>query len=263
MMKREKPLSGQKILITRSEEQALPFVRAIEKKGGEALVIPLLSFQSPKDPTKIKQALQKLHTYQWVIFTSQNAVRFFMESLEEMGQPIERLHTCKVAAIGTKTLERLEAYGVNVDFYPSEFVAEQFAKEFIDWIQPGDRILLPHGNLARTTIRDQLLEKGFALDAIIAYETVADTKSKDKLREVMSNGSVDIVTFTSSSTVHFFFELLGESTALGDCLTACIGPVTAETLEQYGLTPDIIAEEYTIDGLVHSIESFLLKEETL
>ncbi|MGM7702207.1 uroporphyrinogen-III synthase [Pseudalkalibacillus sp. Hm43] len=263
MMKREKPLSGQKILITRSEEQALPFVRSIEKKGGEALVIPLLSFQSPNDPKMIKQAVQKLHSYQWVIFTSQNAVRFFMESLEEAGQPIERLHTCKVAAIGKKTLERLEAYGVNVDFYPSEFVAEQFAKEFIEWIQPGEKILLPHGNLARTTIRDELLENGYEVDAVITYETVADTYRKAELREAITNASVDIVTFTSSSTVHFFFELLGDGTALEGCLTACIGPITAETLEQYAITPDIIAEEYTIDGLVQSIESFLLKEETL
>lgn len=263
MNKWEKPLSGQKILITRSEEQALPFVHAVERKGGEAIVIPLLSFQIPENTSHLKEASRSLKQYKWIVFTSQNAVAFFIDRMKQERQPLDLLRSCKIAAIGKKTVKLLKELGVEVDFYPTEFVAEQFAKEFIPHTDPGDKILLPHGNLARSTIKDYLTENGRNVDAVITYETVANRSNGDRLHKVIRNGEVDIVTFTSSSTVHFYFELLDNQLSEKNLITACIGPVTAKTLEEYGTTADIVAEEYTIDGLVNSIEAYLLKEETL
>ncbi|MCF6138120.1 uroporphyrinogen-III synthase [Pseudalkalibacillus berkeleyi] len=260
MMKREKPLSGQKILITRSEEQALPFVREIEKKGGEALVIPLLSFRLPDDTSNVRQAIHQVDDFQWIVFTSQNAVRFFIQLMNEEKLPISRLQACKIAAIGRKTYHLLKDLGVKVDFYPSEFVGEQFVTEFKTQTDRSDRVFIPHGNLSRSTIKDSLREFGLDVHDVILYETYFDPKHQTKLREVMDQ-HIDILTFTSPSTVHFFFKIVGEDFSLNDRYTACIGPITANALKEYGISANIIAKEYTIDGLVDSIESFIQKEE--
>ncbi|WP_349408047.1 uroporphyrinogen-III synthase [Pseudalkalibacillus sp. SCS-8] len=263
MKEKGKPFSGQTILITRSELQALPFVRVIESKGGEAVVIPLLSFQPPQEPGEIRKALHQMEQYDWVVFTSQNTVRYVLNHMKEENLPLSRLNRCKVGAIGKKTMNLLEDQGVQVDFQPSQFVAEQFVKEFVQQTEKGDRILLPQGNLARSTIEERLSEAGRRVTSIIAYETVANEAEKTRLNTVIQEKMVNIVTFTSSSSVRFFFELLEEEIPLDGIRTACIGPITANTLEEYGHTADIIAQEYTIDGLVHSIESYLLKEEKL
>ncbi len=260
-MDTESPFSGHKILITRSEEQALPFVHSIEQRGGEAVVVPLLSFKTPSDNTALRRAIHEIEHFQWVVFTSQNTVRFFKSEMEKEGRPFELLDTVKIAAIGKKTVELLEKYGIEVDFVPTKFVAEIFTEEFINHTKIGDRILLPHGNLSRSIIIDNLCEAGRNVEAVITYETVPNHNMRVDLQEMMSRGDVDILTFTSPSTVHFFFQLGEEEVILKDRIWACIGPITAETLKGYGVTADIVADEYTTEGLVASIESYLQKEE--
>ncbi|WP_261133125.1 uroporphyrinogen-III synthase [Bacillus sp. Marseille-Q3570] len=260
-MEKGLPFSGHKILITRSEEQALPLVHSIEQRGGEAVVIPLLSFQTARDNTALKRAIHEIEHFQWIVFTSQNTVRYFLTQLEEEGHSIELLESLKIAAIGKKTLELLEKYGVKVDFVPSRFVAEQFTKEFIRQTVKGERILLPHGNLARSIIEGELTESGLEVEPVITYETVPNDANKEALHQALRDRDVDILTFTSSSTVHFFFQLAKVDKRLNDRICACIGPITAETLEEYGVTADIVAEEYTAEGLIASLESYLEKEE--
>ncbi|WP_408007105.1 uroporphyrinogen-III synthase [Pseudalkalibacillus sp. A8] len=255
------PYSGHKILITRSEEQALPLVHSIEQRGGEAVVIPLLTFQTPDDNTALRRAIHEIEQFQWVVFTSQNTVRFFMNQIEKEGRSFDLLHTLKIAAIGKKTVELLERFGIEVDFVPSKFVAEIFIDEFINHTKNEDRILLPHGNLARSIIIDKLGEAGRNVEAVIAYETVPNFDIREDLQQTLRSNDIDILTFTSSSTVHFFFRLAEEKVILKDWIWACIGPITAETLKGYGVTADIVADEYTTEGLVASIESYLEKEE--
>ncbi|WP_221566300.1 uroporphyrinogen-III synthase [Alkalihalobacillus sp. TS-13] len=252
------PFSGHKILITRSEEQALPLVHSIEQRGGEAVVIPLLSFQSAGDNKALKRAIHEIEHFQWIVFTSQNTVRYFLRQLQEEGYSIELLKSVKIAAIGKKTLELLEKSGMKVDFMPSRFVAEQFTKEFTHQTDNGERILFPHGNLARSTIVDELTESGgLEVEPVITYETVPNDANKEALQQALKDKDVDILTFTSPSTVHFFFQLSGADETLKDRICACIGPITAEALEEYGVTADIVAEEYTTEGLIASIESYL------
>ncbi|MGP4080583.1 uroporphyrinogen-III synthase [Pseudalkalibacillus sp. R45] len=250
------PFSDHKILITRSEEQALPLVHSIELRGGEAVVIPLLSFQTARDNTALKRAIHEIEHFQWIVFTSQNTVRYFLSQLQEEGHSIELLDSLKIAAIGKKTLELLEKSGIKVDFVPSRFVAEQFTKEFIHQTN-GERILLPHGNLARRIIVDELTESGLEVEPVITYETVPNDANREALQQALKDRDVDILMFTSSSTVHFFFQLTEADETLNDRICACIGPITAETLEKYGVTADIVAEEYTTEGLIASLESYL------
>ncbi|WP_257346360.1 uroporphyrinogen-III synthase [Pseudalkalibacillus decolorationis] len=258
----EKPLLGQTVLVTRSETQALPFIQAIETRGGTAVSTPLLTFRMPSKIRGIKRALNQLDEYEWIMFTSQNAVEFFLIILERLRYQVEDIKKHKIAAIGKKTESLLHQYGLPVHFSPTEYVAERFVEEFSVVLQEGERVLFPHGNLARDTIRSGLIEDNKQIDSFVIYETVPDATHKSKIINLLKNDRINIITFSSSSTVHFFFELVGTKLLESSSVQfACIGPITARTLETYGFQAHMIANEYTIDGLVDAIVKKKLEEE--
>lgn len=255
-----KPLTGKRILITRSESQALPVVERIEHLGGTAVCVPLLTFRLPSDRTSFEQAMGKFDSYKWIIFTSQNAVRYFL-SMSQLDS--KNLQNHKIAAIGEKTEKLLDEQGVTVDFTPSEYVAETFVEQFSSVIKDNEKALLPHGNLARDVIPDGLLQHGKRVDSVVVYETLANTGEKQKLTRLIQQNDIDIVTFTSSSTVDFFFTMIGnEVSDLSRIQFACIGPITARTLgEVYGYKNAIVADTYTMEGLLDSIVKKVREEE--
>lgn len=254
----DKPLFGKRVLVTRSREQASVLSEKLEDLGAEAWEYPTISIQEPDDLATLDQAVQTAGTYNWIIFTSVNGVKAFFARLKAQRLDIRTLKDAKICAIGPKTAAELEERGLLVEVMPEVFRAEAVVDALKDCIQPGDKVLLPRADLARQVLVDSLLQLGAEVNEVIAYQTVlADETDTQLLLEKLQAREIHVLTFTSSSTVTNFLQLIGEHRALLDGITvACIGPITAETAEKNGLHVDICAEKYTIDGLVDAIQNY-------
>jgi uroporphyrinogen III methyltransferase/synthase len=254
---REKlPLFGKRILITRAIHQAHDLARRIMVLGGEPLCLPVLELIPPQDRAPLDRALDNLGSYQWVIFTSANGVVFFMKRLQERGIDIREVKG-RLAALGPGTGKALAGYGLNVDFTPEEYRAEALLDGLLGMITPGSRVLLPRAAEARNVLPDGLRAGGIRVDVALSYQTVpGGAKYKKVLQEVLTQGQVDYLTFTSSSAIRNFKGLFDEEELAGllaRSRVACIGPVTAATAASVGVRVDLVAKEYTIDGLLESI----------
>lgn len=255
-----RPLEGKRILVTRAAGQAETFSREIKERGGEPIEVPVIAFRPPEDYTEIKKVLGRLGEYRWVIFTSANGVRFFFEALGKAGCKFPE--GSRVAAVGKKTWRILREFDVKVDVIPNEFIAEDLLKQLAAEVQHGDMILMPRGNLARSKLPDGLVELGAVVEDLTIYRTVMNWTYREKLLALLVSGQVDIVTFTSSSTVDNFFKLLegaNEKEFLHHVKFACIGPVTAKTARKYSIKPDIMPGEYSISGLLDAMERYYSK----
>jgi uroporphyrinogen-III synthase len=253
-MKGEKPLDQIKVLITRGKEGANELSSLIEGNGGIPIVIPLLDFKSYDDPYETS-LLSSLHNYEWIVFTSKNGVSFFVDKLKNHNIKAETL-SAKYAAVGTKTEKFSEKHGLTVSFVPDDFTGDDFVHQFISEKKPAGNVLIPKGNLARNVIATELKEAGVHCDEWIVYETVLPPENIVKLEEVISEGSVDILTFTSSSTVHHFMKVVDRFSLHGkirNLPAACIGPLTKQTAEEYGLHVKICPNTYTVDEMVTEI----------
>ncbi|ALC89773.1 uroporphyrinogen-III synthase [Bacillus sp. FJAT-18017] len=250
------PLAGKQVLIPRGAGQAKSFSRLIEKYGGIPVEIPLISFKPISLDGNLKQVLNSLESYDWIVFTSNTTVETFLSFFPE-GLPA---HLPKVAAIGDRTGILLEKKGLGPHFVPSKYVAEVFAEEFIANINPGSRVLIPKGNLAREHIAMTIRENGSYADEIVVYETVLPEPSKLKLKKALTGGGLDILMFTSPSTVNHFMEAV-EEYGLRDeadrCIVACIGPVTHQRLLEFGFTVHASPEQYTVADMVESTIEYL------
>ncbi|HEU4751863.1 MAG TPA: uroporphyrinogen-III synthase, partial [Armatimonadota bacterium] len=242
-----RPLFGKRIVVTRPEEQAGDMVRLIEAAGGEAILCPTIRVRRIEDPDLSGLA----RGYDWVAFTSANGVYSLATALQESGADLRRLGTARIAAIGPETARAVQSLHPRVDFIPSRYVAERVAEEFPEPVA-GKRILIARAREARETLPDLWRAAGATVDVVPVYETLTDGKGAAALREQMAAGSVDAVTFTASSTVRNFVELLPDA-PLDGVIVACIGPVTAATAQELGLRVDLVAEEYTVAGLVASL----------
>jgi uroporphyrinogen-III synthase len=199
---------------------------------------------------QIQHIAGQLHSYDWVIFTSKNGVAFFLDSLrKKLPGPI------KIAAVGVKTKLELEKRGYEVDFVPTSFVAEVFAEEFVKKLSGNECILFPKGNLARDVIPVALREISVFLDELVVYGTKENVEKKQELIEALEVGKVDIITFTSPSTVDSFVRLL-EGTNWREwtkkCTIACIGPITEKEANLY-FPHVIVPKEYTVEALLQCI----------
>ena len=246
-----RPLAGKRVLVTRSAAQAGSFIARLEGLGAYVIPFPAIELTPPPTWDALHHAVQQLDQYDWTVFTSVNGVRFFCQYLDATGQSPSVLDPCRVAAIGPATARALAALGVRVHLVPPQFVAEGIVASL--GAVAGQRFLLPRAAQARETLARLLREGGAVVDEIAVYDTLLGEPSPESLAE--ARRGVDIATFTSSSTVRNVFTLLGEETAslLSRACIACIGPITVETARDYGLTPDIVAETYTTDGLIEAI----------
>lgn len=258
----KKPLFGQRILVTRARSQASELVSRIDDLGGETYEFPVIETMLPQSQEKqeaIKHALLQAESYDWVILTSVNGVEFFYHWLDHHGLDIRSFHRAKFAAVGPKTAEVLAKRGIRADLLPESFRAEGLLLSLDGRLKPGQKALLPRGDLARETLPKELKQRGVEAVEIDVYETKLSAPRDLWLPEMLENGEIHIITFTSSSTVINLLEALRQlgiqnpAEALQKIEIACIGPVTARTAEENGLKVTVVPENHTIDGLVQAL----------
>lgn len=255
------PLFGSRILVTRSRSQASGLVRQIEELGGEAYEYPVIDFAWPQGEAlqRTQEALGQLETFDWTIFTSVNGVEFFFRHLMETGQDIRALYKSRIVAVGPATKEALRQHGLTVEELPGTFQAEGLLETFGPVLKPGQKALLPRGDMARTWLPAELKRLGLKVVEAVMYDTVPAGEDDDELVRLLRKDCIHAVTFTSSSTVTYFLKALenmgieNPAKALEQVTVACIGPVTAETAKAAGLHVDLLAEEATIDSLVQKL----------
>ena len=253
-----RPLHGKNILVTRARAQASALTEKLTALGASCIEAPVIRIAPPADNyAALDRAIRELHTYHWLIFTSVNGAEHFFSRLHTAGKDSRALGYAKVAAIGSATAKALCSFGIHADIVPEEFRAEALVDALVPILPPRARILLARAQEARDVLPESLRSHGAAVDVIPAYETVPEREGGEELAEQLMRGEIDFVTFTSSSTVKNFVRQLGNITPLQHTKIACIGPVTAETARSFALEPDIVAENYTIDGLVHAIREYV------
>jgi uroporphyrinogen III methyltransferase/synthase len=256
----EGPLFGKRVLVTRSREQASILLEKLELLGAEAVEFPTIRIAPPENWAEVDMAISKIHEFNWIVFTSVNGVKIFLERLLELGRDIRELKGLKIAAIGDITRQSLEEKMLKVDLSPPEFVAEALVAEFQkkENIQ-GQKFLLPRADQARVELVDGLKKLGAEVTQVVLYRTLPDLSAvqTEVVQEIL-NRQVDWVTFTSSTTVKNFMSSLGESGGRAKkCFkVASIGPITSQTAREFGLEVDLEAKTHTIDGLVEALVQY-------
>lgn len=258
----QKLLFGKKVLVTRAREQASALTAELEKLGADCLEAPAIKIVPPDSFEQLDKAIENLHSYNWLVFTSVNGVDYFYRRLHKTGRDTRALAAIKVAAIGIQTAEQLKSYGVIADIVPAEFRAEGIIEVLSGLVEPGMKILIPRALVARDILPEKLRGMGADVDVVPAYQTVTGETNGSDIAEQLKNSEIEMVTFTSSSTVTNLLKLLGSDGAglIAKAKVACIGPITANTCLENGIEPDIIAEEFTIRGLVKAIEKAYREE---
>ena len=251
------PLAGRRILVTRPRAQSADLCDKLAALGAEAIAFPTIEIAPLEDYASLDLAVRQLSAFDWIIFTSVNGVAAFWERLVGVGAGL--VPALRIAAIGPATAEALQKRGVRAEFIPEEYVAERILDGLGD--VSGRRILLPRADIAREALAVELSRRGAIVDEIAAYRTLPAAPDPRGLAELRRG--VDAIAFTSSSTVRNFVALGGPS-AIGhrQCAIACIGPITAQTTRDVGLPVDVVAREYTMDGLVAGLVEYFSHQES-
>ena len=252
-----KPLFGKGIVITRPEVQAEEFGSLLYAQGARVIHFPTIKIVPPEDFRELDQAIGRLSQYQWIIFTSANGVGFFLKRLKELGRDFRDLKDIRICTIGPATAATIEKLGIRVDVVPEEFISEGVVREFEQFNLKGSRILLPRAEKARDVIPEGLTRLGAKVNVVTAYRTVNSGRDKSELENFIRERKVDVITFTSPSTVTNFMEIMGKEFVIPPTIKiACIGPVTSAAVKKAGLPVDIIQERYTIPGLVDTLVGY-------
>jgi uroporphyrinogen III methyltransferase/synthase len=256
----ERPLFGKKIVVTRSREQAGELVDLLESLGGEPIEAPMIRVEPPDDYGPLDKAVAEAGSYDWIIFTSANAVEVFMRRVTTGSGDIRDLKGVRLVAIGPATADRLARHGLRVDLEPAESRAEAIVQALRDTGDiKGKRFLLPRADIAREILPEELRKGGADVTEVIAYRTVLaeiEREGDPDIYRMLLEKRIDVVTFTSASTVKNFVQIFGADQSpdlLNATKVASIGPVTAEAAEQYGIKTAIMPKEYTIPALVQAI----------
>jgi uroporphyrinogen III methyltransferase/synthase len=250
------PLAGRVIAVTRAREQADRFAALLEQAGARVLLAPTIVIEPPESWAPLDDALARSREYQWVIFTSVNGALTVRRRLERLGRGREALASCRIAAIGPATAEALRLWGVPAEVVPEEYVAEGLAERLRSVIRRRDRVLLPRAAETRDVLVRQLEAMGALVDEVAAYRTQAATGPAADLRGALRRREIDVVTFTSSSTVKNFAALWHReelAALMAGVSVACIGPITRRTARECGLSTEIMPDVYTIPALAKAI----------
>ncbi|MHB1126278.1 MAG: uroporphyrinogen-III C-methyltransferase [Bacillota bacterium] len=261
----QRPLFGKRVVVTRAKGQAGSMMEKIEALGGEPWEFPAISVEDPEDYGPMDRAIANIENYNWIIFTSANGVQYFFKRLRHFNQDIRALHRAKLGAIGPRTREELERYGLVVEFVPEEYVAEAVIEGLRERNMNGARVLLPRADIARNVLPEALRIQGAQVDEVDAYRTVKGRADAAALREMLLDGAIHAITFTSSSTARNFAELIppGEiHDLLRGVTVASIGPITSRTVRELALTVDVEAEEYTVNGLIKALVAHFAAKKT-
>jgi uroporphyrinogen III methyltransferase / synthase len=264
-----RPLSGRRIVVTRSREQATELIDMLEERGAEAIPAHAIRIVAAEDPAPLEEACRNAGSFDWIIFASANAVDYFMRGLLAAGD-VRDLHGVRLCTVGPSTASRLQRYGIRVDLTPAEFRADSL----LDALKAsgdltGQRILIPRANIARDRLAEELREAGADVVDVVAYRTVpggAERTGEYDVYRLLLDRQIDAVTFASASAVRNFVTMIGEEQApdlLKATVVASIGPVTAEAAQQLGLHTTVMPKRYTIPDLVDAlVEHFSLPVRT-
>ncbi|NJQ03786.1 uroporphyrinogen-III synthase [Streptomyces zingiberis] len=261
-----KPLFGWKVLVPRTKEQAASLSDQLRSYGAVPSEVPTIAVEPPRTPQQMERAVKGLVTgrYEWIAFTSVNAVKAVREKFEEYGLDARAFAGIKVAAVGEQTARALVEFGVKPDLVPS---GEQSAAGLLeDWppydpvFDPIDRVFLPRADIATETLVAGLIELGWEVDDVTAYRTVRASPPPATTREAIKGGGFDAVLFTSSSTVRNLVGIAGKPHNV--TVIACIGPATAKTAEEHGLRVDVLSPEPSVTRLAEALADFGAKRRT-
>lgn len=258
------PLAGRTVVVTRAASQAGEFVAELERYGAQVIICPTIEIAEPESYERLDEASDHLYGYDWLIFTSTNAIEFFLRRLNARGVKVEELDAIKVCAIGQTSADKLRDAHVHVDVIPSQSKAEGvFAalSEFVGGVDQlrGLNILLPRAAVGRDYLPKALEEAGARVDVVTAYRTVVPENLDRGRLSAMLAGSADCIAFTSSSTVKnvaLLFDTHDLSTVLSGVTIACIGDVTAATAKEYGLNVHIQPAQSTVKDLAKAIADY-------
>jgi uroporphyrinogen III methyltransferase / synthase len=254
-----RPLLGKRIVVTRARAQASDLIGRLSALGAECLQCPTIKVAPPDSWEPLDQAIGDVAKYNWIVFTSVNGVRYFFERLFQQGLDVRSLGHLRTAAIGPATADQLRRFGLNTDILPKTYQAESVVAAFAQIDIKGRKVLLPRAKEARAILPEELQRMGAQVDEVVAYQTLTADEESDTLIGALEKNEVDMITFTSSSTVNNFRSLLPagrESTLMKGVTVACIGPITAETAKSMGIHVDLTAQDFTIDGLCNAVVSY-------
>lgn len=267
----KKPMFGQRILVTREHSDGF---ESLEDLGAEILQFSTIEIVPPETWEGLDSAIKNIHTYDWLIFTSTNGVKYFFSRLSEKGTDIRELKGLKICAIGTKTESAINRFGIRVDLVPEEFRAEGLIEAFVKEAKglqtegkqmdreplKGMKFLLPRAEVAREIFPEKVRELGGTIDVPAAYRAIRPDYHGRRLKRFLKEGRITVATFTSAATFTNFRDIMGEDAdeLLKNVAIAVIGPVTAKAVEKAGLAVDIMPKSSTIEAMVEEIKKWVL-----
>lgn len=258
-------LFGKRVLVTRAREQASGAAAMLRERGADPVVVPTIEIHPPSDPSAMIDAVQALPLrYDWVVLTSANGVDRLWAELSRQGRDARAFGTAKLAAIGPGTAAALHRHGLTADVVAKEHRQEGLAAEVLSAMaEPrGKRVLLARAEVARDVLPDVLRAAGCEVDVVPVYKTRSPPRPLlEALASLLEGGEIDVVTFTSSSTVEHLCDALGAAAVplLARTCVASIGPITSETAQKRGVRVDVMAEEFTVPGLVSALAKYFSK----
>jgi uroporphyrinogen III methyltransferase / synthase len=255
-------LKSKRILVTRARSQALSLMQRIESLGGEVVEFPTIEIRPPESYGPLDQAIQQISSYDWLIFTSVNGVEQFLNRFEKLGKNIADLAGIEVGAIGPETAKRLTAARIQPSLVPKQYQAEGILEALISDTMVGKKILIPRAAKARDILPETLRQWGARVDVVEAYQTVLPQADVSALCKLLRDGTIDMITFTSSSTATNFAAMLRDQDLprlLSKTMIACIGPITRQTVEDLGMRSEVVSEEFTVAGLVTAIVDYFAR----
>jgi uroporphyrinogen III methyltransferase/synthase len=255
-----RPLYGWKVLVPRTKEQAGAMSERLRGFGAVPVEVPTIAVEPPRTPTQMERAIKGLVTgrYEWIVFTSTNAVRAVREKFEEFGLDARAFAGVKIGCVGEATADAVRAFGIQPELVPAEDQSSEGLladfPPFDDVLDPIDRVLLPRADIATETLAAGLRELGWEIDDVTAYRTVRAAPPAAEIRDAIKSGGFQAVCFTSSSTVRNLVGIAGKPHAR--TVVACIGPQTAATAREFGLRVDVQPEAATVPALIDALAEF-------
>jgi uroporphyrinogen III methyltransferase/synthase len=255
-----RPLFGRRVLVTRASTQAEALARLLAGEGAEVVECPAIEIAPPASSAPLDDAVDNLERYHWIVFTSVNGVERFFARLGERSGDVRRLGGAQIAAIGPETASALRRRHLRPDLVPASYRAEDLLAALAAHSLEGRRVLLPRAAGARAILPEELRARGAIVDEVVSYRSIKPESSRELLRAALADvRPLDCVTFTSSSTVTHFLELIDDvggkagRERLSASVVACIGPITAATAREAGLRVDVVPAEYTIPALARAV----------
>ena len=256
-----RPLFGKHILVTRARHQASALSKLLSERGAQPIELPAIDIQAASDTKKLDQVVSNLERYHWIAFTSVNGVNAFFQRLYSLKLDARALGGLKIGAIGPATAEALETRGITPDYLPEVYTGQGFIAGLKSHDIAGQRFLLLRADIADRELTEGIGQLGAEVHEVAVYRTVPAFDAISRAKQMILSGEIDVITFTSSSTVSNLVAVFKEEQpAINSAKVACIGPKTADTAAGAGLRIDIVASEHTIPGLVAAMEHYFKKE---